>query len=52
MEITLFNGITFPVKSVKKVENSNFPIHEYDWKDIEERLSPLVTNVLEELNKK
>lgn len=43
------NGVTIPVKSVKKVENSIFPIQEYDWKDIEQRLSPLVNNVLEKI---
>lgn len=41
------NGIIFPVKNVKKVKNSIFPIQEYDWIDIENRLIPLVNNVLE-----
>lgn len=45
------NGIIFPVKSVKKATDSIFPIQEYDWKDIEERLNPLVINVLEKITK-
>lgn len=44
------NGVTLPVKCVKKVENSIFPIQEYDWQDIEQRLNPLVNNVLKEVN--
>lgn len=43
------NGIAIPVKSVKKVENSIFPVQEYDWTDIEQRLGPLVNNVLSKL---
>jgi hypothetical protein len=43
------NGIIFPVKNVKKVKNSIFPIQEYDWIDIENRLIPLVNNVLEKV---
>lgn len=43
------NGVTIPVKSIKKVENSIFPIQEYDWSDIEKRLNPLVKNVLEKI---
>jgi len=41
------NGVIFPVKNVKKVENSIFPLQEYDWIDIENRLIPLVNGVLE-----
>lgn len=44
------NGITFPVKSVKKSENSIFPVQEYDWADVEERIKPLVSNVVKSLN--
>jgi NAD(P)H-dependent FMN reductase len=40
------NGIIIPVKRVKKIEGSIFPIQEYDWKDIEERVSPLIKNVI------
>jgi len=43
------NGVTIPVKSVKKIEKSIFPIQEYDWSDIERRLNPLVNNVLEKV---
>ena len=42
-------GVTFPVKAVKKVNNSIFPIQEYDWNDIENRLDPLVNKVIEAL---
>lgn len=42
-------GVTFPVKSVKKVEGSIFPVHEYDWDDIKLRIEPLVQNVIEKL---
>lgn len=40
------NGIVLPVKNVRKIENSIFPVQEYDWDDIEERLNPLVDRVL------
>jgi hypothetical protein len=40
------NGIIIPVKSVEKIEGSIFPIQEYDWNDIEERVSPLIKNVI------
>lgn len=43
------NGVTIPVKSVKKAMSSIFPIQEYDWTDIELRLNPLVNNVLEKV---
>jgi len=42
-------GVTFPVKSVTKVDNSIFPKQEYDWDDIKMRVSPLVNNVLGKL---
>lgn len=45
------NGVTFPVKSVKKAQNSIFPVQEYDWTDIEQRLNPLVDSVLEKVTK-
>lgn len=44
------NGVIIPVKSVKKVEGSIFPIQEYDWTDIEHRLTPLVNNVHEKIS--
>jgi len=40
------DGIVFPVKSVRKSDESVFPIQEYDWTDIEDRLRPLVDNVI------
>lgn len=43
------SGITFPVKSVTKVEGSIFPVQEYDWSDIENRVYPLVSNILKQL---
>ncbi len=45
-------GITFPVKTVSKADNSIFPVQEYDWNDIEIRIDPLVSKVVEELQKK
>lgn len=42
-------GVTFPVKTVKKADNSIFPVQEYDWNDIEMRLDPLVNKVLENI---
>jgi len=42
-------GVIIPVKSVKKSEKSIFPIQEYDWLDIEQRLNPLVNSVLEKV---
>jgi multimeric flavodoxin WrbA len=45
------NGIVFPVKSVKKDKDCIFPIQEYDWQDIEYRLTPLVENFIEVLIK-
>ena len=40
-------GVTFPVKAVKKTDDSIFPAQEYDWEDIETRLEPLVGGVIE-----
>lgn len=45
------NGVIFPVKNVRKLKNSIFPVQEYDWEDIERRLEPLVGNVLEKIIK-
>lgn len=45
-------GVTFPIKAVKKVDNSIFPEQEYDWNDIEMRLEPLVSKVIEALQNK
>lgn len=42
-------GVLLPVKIVKKVEHSIFPLQEYDWNDIEDRLNPLVENILKEI---
>jgi len=42
-------GVTFPAKSVTKVDNSIFPKQEYDWDDIKMRVAPLVNNVLGKL---
>ncbi len=39
-------GITFPVKQVRKSQESVFPVQEYDWIDIRARLTPLVLNVI------
>jgi multimeric flavodoxin WrbA len=44
-------GVTFPIKTVKKVDNSIFPEQEYDWNDIEMRLEPLVNKVIVALQK-
>ncbi|WP_216457666.1 flavodoxin family protein [Clostridium simiarum] len=43
------NGVAFPVKSIKKIEESIFPVQEYDWNDIENRLEPLVDNVIKQI---
>lgn len=43
------NGIIIPVKRVKKIEGSIFPIQDYDWNDIEERVSPLIKNVISKI---
>lgn len=39
-------GIAVPVKTVRKDSNSVFPVQEYDWPDIKERIRPLVSNVI------
>jgi len=44
-------GVTFPVKCVKKANNSVFPVQEYDWSDIGARIEPLVNKVIEEIQK-
>ncbi len=44
------NGVIIPVKRVTKVKDSIFPIQEYDWQDIEERISPLIKNVMLRIN--
>ncbi len=43
------HGIVFPVDNVTKDENSVFPIQQYDWKYIEEKLKPLVDKVIDEI---
>ena len=42
-------GVTFPVKKVTRIEDSMFPLQEYDWNDIEKRVTPLVIKVLEKV---
>jgi hypothetical protein len=44
-------GVLLPVRNVKKVEYSIFPLQEYDWNDIENRLNPLVKNILKEIER-
>ena len=39
-------GIAIPVKTVTKDSNSVFPVQEYDWLDIKERIRPLVGNMI------
>jgi multimeric flavodoxin WrbA len=41
------NGIVFPVKEVQKDEKGIFPVQLYDWKDIRDRIAPLVEKVME-----
>lgn len=43
------NGITFPVKRVTKSETSIFPVQEYDWEDIKQRMKSFVSIVLSNL---
>lgn len=43
------NGIAIPIKHVRKDEDSIFPVHEYDWEDIKNRIRPLVHNVMQEM---
>ena len=40
-------GISFPVKEVLRDEDEIFPLQLYDWADIENRLTPLVLEVIE-----
>jgi multimeric flavodoxin WrbA len=40
------HGVTFPVKSVAKKEGCIFPVQEYDYKEIENRVIPLVSKVI------
>lgn len=44
-------GLVLPVKSVSRESSSIFPVQEYDWIDIENRLIPLVYNVISEVKK-
>jgi multimeric flavodoxin WrbA len=46
------NGIVFPVKEVKRDSGKTFPIQYYDWADIENRVTPLVTRVIEKAERK
>lgn len=39
-------GLVLPVKSVGRESSSIFPVQKYDWIDIENRLDPLVHNVI------
>lgn len=45
------NGIVFPVKNVSKSDKSIFPVQEYDWEDIEDRLYPLIDNVIKKIER-
>lgn len=40
-------GIAFPVKEVLQGEDEIFPLQLYDWADVENRVTPLVLNVIE-----
>lgn len=40
-----------PVKSVKKANNSIFPVQEYDWDDIRARIKPLISKVIGAISK-
>ena len=42
-------GVTIPVNAVRKEENNIFPIQEYNWNDIRERIMPLVSNVINQV---
>jgi multimeric flavodoxin WrbA len=44
-------GVVFPVKEVRKDENAIFPVQLYDWADVENRIAPLVIEVIERANK-
>jgi multimeric flavodoxin WrbA len=39
-------GVTFPVKNIKKANDSVFPVQEYDWNDITVRIEPLINKVI------
>ena len=45
-------GVIVPVKNVQKVEGTIFPKQEYDWNDINKRITPLVDNVIKEMKLK
>lgn len=45
-------GVAFPVKSVRKAEDSIFPIQEYDWLGIKKRLVPMVHALIKAVNTK
>ncbi|GAF86786.1 unnamed protein product, partial [marine sediment metagenome] len=40
-------GIAFPVKEVLQDGDEIFPVQLYDWGDVENRVTPLVLNVIE-----
>ena len=40
-------GVAFPVKEVLHDEDEIFPVQLYDWVDVENRVTPLVLNVIE-----
>lgn len=40
------NGVAIPVKSVKRDKDSVFPVQEYDWEDVRNRIEPLIYNFL------
>jgi multimeric flavodoxin WrbA len=42
-------GTTFPVKEVKRNYKSVFPIQEYDWNDIETRITPLINKIINQI---
>jgi len=44
------NGVAFGVKNLRQVPDSIFVEIEHDWNDIRNRLSPLVKNVLDQIN--
>ena len=50
VDVEQHNGIIIPVKRIKKIEGSIFPIQEYDWHDIEERIVPLIKNVISKID--
>jgi multimeric flavodoxin WrbA len=40
------NGIAIPVKNVIRNKDSVFPVQEYDWDDVRNRIEPLINNFL------